>query len=83
MAVTEQPDELSRWGRVQALVHAIQHEDEDMVRRLVALSRLRRAFAPLALIVGALAMLLHGLRLLLTNWRLGAVDTAPPAAVAV
>jgi hypothetical protein len=75
--VTQQPDALSRWGRLQSLVRAIQDEDEDMVRRLVALSRSRRAFAPLALIVGALAMLLHGLRLLLTNWRLLLVELLP------
>ena len=44
---------------------------------VVQLSRRRRILAPLALAVGALAMLFHGLRLLLSNWRLTLVQVLP------
>jgi hypothetical protein len=44
---------------------------------VVQLSRRRRVLAPLALAVGALAMLFHGLRLLLSNWRLTLVQVLP------
>ena len=47
---------------------------EEMVLRL---SRSRRMFAPLALVVGGFAMLFTGLKLLFTNWRLTLVQALP------
>jgi hypothetical protein len=44
---------------------------------VVQLSRRRRILAPLALAVSALAMLFHGLRLLVFNWRLTLVQILP------
>ena len=44
---------------------------------IVQLSHRRRILAPLALAVGALAMLFHGLRLLLFNWRLTLIQILP------
>jgi hypothetical protein len=64
-------------GRIERLVRAIQEEDEAMVEQIVRLSRSRRVFAPLALTVGAFAMLFEGLKLLVTNWRLTLVQVLP------
>ncbi len=47
---------------------------EDLVLRL---SGSRRAFAPLALVVGGFVMLFGGLKLLFTNWRLTLVQVLP------
>jgi UPF0716 family protein affecting phage T7 exclusion len=59
------------------LVAAIQDEDPVLLESVVELSRRRRLFAPLALVVGAFAMLLEGVRLLLSNWRLTLVQILP------
>src|SRR4029077_9487429 len=64
-------------NRFRSLVRAIEADDEVMVERLLQLSRSHRAFAPLAFTVGAFAMLLHGLRLLLSDWRLVLVEILP------
>jgi hypothetical protein len=64
-------------ARVRRLVRAIQEDDEAVVEQIVSLSRSRRLFAPLAFTVGAFAMLLDGLRLLLANWRLLLVQVPP------
>lgn len=48
-----------------------------MEEAVVALSRLRRSYAPLAFLVGAFAMLFDGLKLLVLNWRLGLVEALP------
>lgn len=56
---------------------ALTQRDGDVIDAVVRLSRTRRAFAPLALTVGALAMLLDGLRLLVWNWRLMLVQVPP------
>lgn len=64
-------------ARIGRLVRAIQEDDEAMVEQLLRLSRSRRVFAPLALTVGAFAMLFDGLRLLLANWRLTLVQVLP------
>jgi hypothetical protein len=75
---TEQSGSLSgRRARFFALVRAIRDDDQAAVDAIVRLSRSRRAFAPLALTVGAFAMLLAGVRLLLTNWRLTLVQVVP------
>jgi hypothetical protein len=65
------------WVRIETLVRAIQEDDEAIVEQILRLSRSRRMFAPLALTVGAFAMLLDGLRLLLANWRLTLVQILP------
>jgi hypothetical protein len=44
---------------------------------VVTLSHRRRILAPLALVVGAFAMLLSGLKLLVSNWRLTVVQVVP------
>jgi len=63
---------------VGKLVRAIEDNDEDAVQAAVLrLSQSRRLFAPLAFAVGAFAMLFHGLRLLVTNWRLTLVQILP------
>lgn len=58
-------------------MRAIQEDDEAVVEQVVRLSRSRRLFAPLAFTVGAFAMLLDGLKLLITNWRLTLVQVLP------
>lgn len=63
--------------RIQWLVRAIESDDEVVVESLLAFSRRHRALAPLALMTGAFAMLLHGIRLLFTNWRLTLVQALP------
>jgi hypothetical protein len=75
---TEQAGSLSaRRARLVALVRAIRDDDQVAIDALMRLSRSRRLFAPLALLVGAFAMLLAGVRLLLTNWRLTLVQILP------
>jgi hypothetical protein len=63
--------------RIGGIVRAIQNDDEAMVEQIVRLSRSRRLFAPLAFTVGAFAMLIDGLRLLLSNWRLTLIQILP------
>jgi hypothetical protein len=63
--------------RVAWLVGAIQADDPVLLDAVLDLSRRRRLFAPLALAVGAVAMLLQGVRLLLANWRLTLVQILP------
>jgi hypothetical protein len=67
----------ARRDRLIALVRAIRDDDQVAVDAILRLSRSRRAFAPLALMVGAFAMLLGGVRLILTNWRLTLVQILP------
>ncbi|HEX4116028.1 MAG TPA: hypothetical protein VHY18_09160 [Solirubrobacteraceae bacterium] len=64
-------------SRIERLVRAIREEDEAVLESIVRLSQSRRLFAPLAFTVGAFAMLLDGLKLLLTNWRLTLVQILP------
>jgi hypothetical protein len=65
-------------GRLRQLVVAVRDGDETMVEELVLrLSGSRRAFAPLAFVVGGFAMLFTGLKLLFTNWRLTLVQALP------
>jgi hypothetical protein len=66
------------WGHAGELIRAIRDGDDAMVEAaVVQLSHRRRILAPLAFAVGALAMLFHGLRLLLFNWRLTLVQVLP------
>ncbi len=64
--------------QVERLVTAIRDGDDAMVERTVlALSQRSRWLAPLALLVGAFAMLFQGVKLLFTNWRLTLVQVLP------
>ena len=65
-------------AQVERLITAIRTGDEAMVERTVlVLSRRSRWLAPLALLVGAFAMLFQGVKLLFTNWRLTLVQILP------
>ncbi len=64
--------------QIERLVTAIRTGDDAMVERSVlALSQRSRWLAPLALLVGAFAMLFQGVRLLFSNWRLTLVQILP------
>ncbi len=52
-------------------------EDAEVEQAVMQLSRSHRWLAPLALVVGAFLMLLQGLKLLITNWRLSLVQIIP------
>lgn len=65
------------WPNVGRLVSAIRTDDEVAIEAILRLSRSRRIFAPLAFTVGAFAMLLKGLRVLLSNWRLTLIQVLP------
>jgi hypothetical protein len=66
------------WSHVGELIRTLRDGNDAMVEAaVVQLSHRRRILAPLALAVGALAMLFHGLRLLLSNWRLTLVQVLP------
>jgi hypothetical protein len=66
---------LARAGR---LARAILDSDEAAVEEAVLrLSRSRRAFAPLALAVGAVIILFDGVKLLFSNWRLTLIQVLP------
>ncbi len=66
------------WSHAGELIRTIRDGNDAMVESVVVqLSQRRRILAPLALAVGALAMLFHGLRLLLFNWRLTLVQVLP------
>jgi hypothetical protein len=76
------PQPLSRRAavvqQVKRLIAAIRNNDETKVESAVlALSQRSRWLAPLALVVGAFAMLFQGLKLLVTNWRLTLVEILP------
>jgi hypothetical protein len=59
------------------MIVAIREDDEAGVEAIVRLSSSHRLFAPLAFAIGAFAMLLRGVRVLLTNWRLLLVQMLP------
>jgi hypothetical protein len=64
--------------RLGELVRAIREDDAATVEEAVLrLSRSRRWLAPLALAVGAFAMLFDGLKLVFSNWRLSVVQILP------
>jgi len=63
---------------IERLVRAIRDNDQAGVdAAIVRISRSRRWLAPLALTVGAVAMLLEGVRLIFSNWRLTLVQVLP------
>lgn len=60
------------------LLDGIKRGDEaDIARAIEELSRSRRYLAPLAWAVGGIAMLLGGVRLLFSNWRLTLIQVLP------
>ena len=58
-------------------MRAIEDNDDAAIEAVLRVSRSRRLFAPLALTIGAFAMLLGAIRVLLTNWRLTVVQILP------
>ena len=68
----------ARRAQVERFVQAVR--DSDMAAAdevILRLSRSRRWLAPLALFVGAFAMLFMGVKLLFTNWRLTLIQVLP------
>ena len=64
--------------RLRSFVRAVRDGDEAMVEETVLrLSRSRRVLAPLAFVVGGLAMLFNGLKLLFSHWQLTLVQVLP------
>ena len=67
-----------RRAQVERLIRAVRDSDQATVNEMVLrLSRSRRWLAPLALAVGAFAMLFEGVKLLFTNWRLTLIQVLP------
>lgn len=60
-----------------AVLRAFRDEDQQLLDRLLLLSRRRRLYAPLAFTLGAFSMLLQAIRLLLADWRLVIVQVLP------
>jgi hypothetical protein len=80
LAAEEAPGRRRRITRaqVQQFIQAVRDSDQKVVDEMVIrLSRSRPWLAPLALAVGAFAMLLNGVKLLFTNWRLTLVQVLP------
>jgi uncharacterized membrane protein len=67
------------WGeRLAGVGRAVRDGDEAAITRAVEeLSRRHRLLAPLALAVGGVLLLFGGLRVLLSNWRLIAIQVPP------
>jgi len=67
-----------RRAQVRRYVQAVRDSDLAAAdEAIMRLSRSRRWLAPLALFVGAFAMLFTGVRLLFTNWRLTLIQVLP------
>jgi hypothetical protein len=67
---------LVRW--IIRLLEGIRNGDEDDIARAIEdLIRSRRFLAPLAFAVGGVAMLLGGVRLMFSNWRLTLIQVLP------
>jgi hypothetical protein len=65
-------------SRLREFVRAVSEGDEEMVERIVLrFSEKHRLARPLAFVVGGLAMLFNGLKLLFSNWRLTIVQILP------
>ena len=65
-------------AQIGQFIQAVRDSDQATVNEMVLrLSRARPWLAPLALIVGAFAMLFDGVRLLFTNWRLTLIQILP------
>ena len=65
-------------AQVGQFVQAVRDSDRAVVDEMIMrLSRSRPWLAPLALAVGAFAMLFDGVKLLFTNWRLTLIQVLP------
>jgi hypothetical protein len=65
-------------SRIKGLVRAIREGDDATIEAAVLrLSQSRRWLAPLALTVSALVLLVEGLRLVFSNWRLTLIQALP------
>ncbi len=65
-------------AQVRKFVQAVRESDRAVVDEMILrLSRSRPWLAPLALAVGAFAMLFDGVKLLFTNWRLTLIQVLP------
>jgi uncharacterized membrane protein len=72
------PRRSARRAQVRRFVQAVRDSDLAAAdEAILRLSRSRRWLAPLALFVGAFAMLFTGVRLLFTNWRLTLIQVLP------
>jgi hypothetical protein len=70
--------DVSSSTRFRRFVRAVRDGDERMVEEMILRwSRSHRGLAPLALVVGGVAMLFSGLKLLFSNWRLTLVQILP------
>jgi hypothetical protein len=68
----------ARRAQVRRFVQAVRDSDLDTANEVILrLSQSRRWLAPLALGVGAFAMLFVGVKLLFTNWRLTLIQVLP------
>ena len=64
--------------RLGEVARGVREGDEaEVVRAVETFSHRHRLLAPLALLVGGVAMLFDGVRLLLTNWRLTVIQIPP------
>jgi hypothetical protein len=61
----------------RALLRTIETDDEKVLEGLLTLSRRKRIFAPLAFMLGAITLLLDGMKVLIKNWRLMAIQVLP------
>jgi uncharacterized membrane protein len=65
-------------AQVRQFVQAVRDSDQAAVDEMILrLSRSRPWLAPLALAIGAFAMLLNGVKLLFSNWRLTLIQVLP------
>jgi hypothetical protein len=65
-------------AQIERFIQAVRDSDRAAVdETIMRLSRSRPWLAPLALAVGAFAMLFEGVKLLLTNWRLTLIQVLP------
>jgi hypothetical protein len=65
-------------AQVKQFIQAVRDSDREVVDDMILrLSRTRPWLAPLALVIGAFAMLFDGVKLLFTNWRLTLVQVLP------
>jgi uncharacterized membrane protein len=72
------PGRHARRAQIEQFVQAVRDSDRAVVDEMIMrLSRSRPWLAPLALIVGAFAMLFDGVKLLFTNWRLSLIQVLP------
>ena len=64
--------------QLSRVIEAVRKGDDEAIQAMVLeLSRRHRILAPLALVVGAVAMLFEGVKLLVTNWRLTLIQVLP------